>query len=89
VSVNLITYYAHVDRVWLISGPSAIAVAWVDQSKTLIAQGIELDDLILLKRRYFYSDQNIDARDPVQLNLLYVQVCQAVKKIFSFTLSIF
>lgn len=30
--------------------------------------------MLLLRRKFFYSDQNVDSRDPVQLNLLYVQV---------------
>lgn len=46
---------------------------WVDHSKTLREQGIEESDILLLRRKYFFSDQNIDSRDPVQLNLLYVQ----------------
>ena len=51
-----------------------VVVMWVDQSRTLVQQGIAEGDVLLLKRRYFYSDQNVDARDPVQCNLLYVQV---------------
>ncbi|XP_068208058.1 talin-2-like [Palaemon carinicauda] len=46
---------------------------WVDHSRTLRDQGIEESDILLLRRKYFFSDQNIDSRDPVQLNLLYVQ----------------
>lgn len=41
---------------------------WVDQSKTLREQGIEDDETLLLRRKFFYSDQNIDSRDPVQLS---------------------
>ncbi|GAV00254.1 hypothetical protein RvY_11131 [Ramazzottius varieornatus] len=48
-------------------------IVWVNQSQTLLDQGIEDGDILLLKRRYFYSDQNVDGRDPVQLNLLYIQ----------------
>lgn len=36
-------------------------------------QGIDESETVLLRRRFFFSDQNIDSRDPVQLNLLYVQ----------------
>ncbi|VDP00643.1 unnamed protein product, partial [Soboliphyme baturini] len=46
---------------------------WVDHSKTLREQGIDENETVLLRRKYFFSDRNIDARDPVQLNLLYVQ----------------
>ena len=54
------------------------AVNWVDHSKTLREQGIVDDDVLLLKRKYFYSDANIDDRDPIQLNLLYEQAKLAI-----------
>jgi len=50
-----------------------IAVEWLDHSKTLREQGIDPSETLLLRRKYFFSDQNVDARDPIQLNLLYVQ----------------
>ena len=50
-------------------------VNWLDHSKTLREQDIDPNEVLLLRRKFFYSDQNVDARDPVQLNLLYVQVC--------------
>ncbi|GMT28060.1 hypothetical protein PFISCL1PPCAC_19357, partial [Pristionchus fissidentatus] len=46
---------------------------WVDQGKTLREQGIGEEETLLLRRKYFFSDTNVDSRDPVQLNLLYVQ----------------
>lgn len=45
----------------------------MDSSKTLREQGIGEGETVLLRRKFFFSDQNIDSRDPVQLNLLYVQ----------------
>ncbi|GIY95385.1 talin-1 [Caerostris extrusa] len=45
----------------------------VDHSKTLREQGIDEEETLLLRRKFFFSDQNVDSRDPVQLNLLYVQ----------------
>jgi len=54
------------------------AVNWVDHSRTLREQGIVETDVLLLKRKYFYSDANIDSRDPVQLNLLYQQAKEAI-----------
>ena len=51
-----------------------LPVNWLDHSKTLREQGIDLNETLLLRRKFFFSDQNVDARDPVQLNLLYVQV---------------
>ncbi|GMR53179.1 hypothetical protein PMAYCL1PPCAC_23374, partial [Pristionchus mayeri] len=46
---------------------------WVDHGKTLREQGIGEEETLLLRRKYFFSDTNVDSRDPVQLNLLYVQ----------------
>jgi len=51
---------------------------WVDHSKSLREQGIDDDETLLLRRKFFFSDQNIDSRDPVQLNLLYVQTRDAI-----------
>ncbi|ROT64922.1 putative talin-1-like [Penaeus vannamei] len=53
-------------------------VNWVDHSKTLREQGIDETEILLLRRKYFFSDQNIDSRDPVQLGLLYVQCRDAI-----------
>lgn len=49
-------------------------VNWLDHSRTFREQGVEESETLLLRRKFFYSDQNVDSRDPVQLNLLYVQV---------------
>ncbi|CAH1788698.1 unnamed protein product [Owenia fusiformis] len=51
---------------------------WLDHSKTLRQQGIDENETLLLRRKFFFSDQNVDARDPVQLNLLYVQMRDAI-----------
>ncbi|KAI1289406.1 Talin-2 [Halotydeus destructor] len=51
---------------------------WVDHSKTLREQEIDEEETLLLRRKYFFSDNNIDSRDPVQLNLLYVQARDAI-----------
>jgi len=51
---------------------------WLDHSKTLREQGVEDDEALLLRRKYFFSDHNVDSRDPVQLNLLYVQARDAI-----------
>ncbi|XP_043281171.1 talin-2 isoform X2 [Venturia canescens] len=53
-------------------------VNWIDPSKTLREQGIDESETVLLRRKYFFSDQNIDSRDPVQLSLLYVQARDAI-----------
>ncbi|XP_070325289.1 talin-2 isoform X4 [Odocoileus virginianus] len=46
---------------------------WLDHSRTFREQGVDENETLLLRRKFFYSDQNVDSRDPVQLNLLYVQ----------------
>ncbi|XP_041983955.1 talin-1 isoform X9 [Aricia agestis] len=53
-------------------------VNWVEPSKTLREQGIEWSETLLLRRKLFFSDRNVDSRDPVQLNLLYVQARDAI-----------
>ncbi|CAH1732138.1 talin-1-like isoform X1 [Aphis gossypii] len=53
-------------------------VNWVDPSKTLREQGIDEGEPVLLRRKFFFSDGNIDSHDPVQLNLLYVQARDAI-----------
>lgn len=54
------------------------SVNWLDHGRTLREQGVEETEMLLLRRKFFYSDQNVDSRDPVQLNLLYVQVGKSV-----------
>nr|XP_022305900.1 talin-1-like isoform X8 [Crassostrea virginica] len=51
---------------------------WLDHSRTLREQGVADKDQLLLRRKFFFSDQNVDQRDPVQLNLLYVQSRDAI-----------
>ncbi|VDO63166.1 unnamed protein product [Schistosoma margrebowiei] len=51
---------------------------WLAPGKTLRQHGVDESEILLLRRKYFYSDQNIDTRDPVQLNLLYVQLKEAI-----------
>ncbi|CAF0901956.1 unnamed protein product [Adineta ricciae] len=46
---------------------------WLDHSKTLRQQDIDEQSIVVLRRKYFFSDTNIDQRDPVQLDLLYIQ----------------
>ena len=56
----------------------SLSVNWIDPSKTLREQGIDESETVLLRRKFFFSDQNIDSRDPVQLSLLYVQARDAI-----------
>ncbi|KOB75306.1 Apolipophorin, partial [Operophtera brumata] len=45
-------------------------VEWIDTHKTLSEACVGPQATVLLKRRLYYSDRNVDSRDPVQLNLL-------------------
>ena len=52
---------------------------WLRKDLTLREQGITDETQVLtLRKRLFFHDQNVDVNDPVQLNLLYVQVCVCV-----------
>lgn len=51
---------------------------WVEHSKRLDDQDVSLDETLIFRRKFFYSDQNIDSRDPMQLHLLYVQTRDAI-----------
>lgn len=67
----------HLDRCFLLMSElyfNVYSVNWLDHGRTLREQGVEEFEMLLLRRKFFYSDQNVDSRDPVQLNLLYVQV---------------
>uniref|UniRef100_A0A915D8I4 FERM domain-containing protein n=1 Tax=Ditylenchus dipsaci TaxID=166011 RepID=A0A915D8I4_9BILA len=55
-------------------------IAWVDHSKTLREQNIGENEELVLRRKFFFSDTNVDTRDPVQLNLLYLQCRDGVLK---------
>lgn len=41
-------------------------------------QGITENDVVILKKKFYFTDQNIDRNDPVQLNLLYNQAKEAI-----------
>ena len=48
---------------------------WLRKDLTLREQGI-IDEttLLTLRKKLFFHDQNVDINDPVQLNLMYLQV---------------
>ena len=54
---------------------------WLDHSKTLRQQDIDEQSTVVLRRKYFFSDNDVDQRDPVQLNLLYIQVNKSLSTI--------
>ncbi|KYR00680.1 filopodin [Tieghemostelium lacteum] len=46
---------------------------WLNTNQILSEQGIAETELLILKKKFFFNDANIDRNDPVQLHLLYVQ----------------
>jgi len=53
-------------------------VQWLNPTKPLIEQGFGENDVVIFKKKFFFSDQNIDRNDPIQLNLLYNQVREMI-----------
>jgi len=51
---------------------------WLNPSKSLVEQGLGENDVVIFKKKFFFSDQNIDRNDPIQLNLLYNQVRELI-----------
>ena len=64
----------------LIKNYFCFPVNWLNHGQTLREQGVEESETLILRRKYFYSDQNVDSRDPIQLNLLYVQCRDGIIK---------
>ena len=53
-------------------------VNWLKAEESLCEQGILETDVLTLRKRFFISDQNVHCNDPVHLNLLYVQLRDAI-----------
>ena len=53
---------------------------WLNPDKSLREQGVDESEVLLLKKKFFFSDSNVDRNDPIQLNLLYVQAQEAIVK---------
>ncbi|KAJ3335669.1 Talin-1 [Gonapodya sp. JEL0774] len=51
---------------------------WLLPEKCLAEQGITDMDIVVLKKKFFFSDQNVDRNDPVQLNLIYNQSRESI-----------
>lgn len=55
----------------------AVELYWSYRISTVVLKNFLSFFLVLfsfIRRKYFYSDQNVDIKDPVQLGLLFVQV---------------
>lgn len=56
-------------------------IQWLNSSETLRQQGvIDVTMPVVLRRKFFYSDANVETHDPVQLNLLYEQCRDSIIK---------
>lgn len=51
---------------------------WLKASSVLGEIGLADDDILVLKKKFFFHDANIDRNDPVQLHLLYIQCRDSV-----------
>jgi talin len=52
----------------------------LNPKKTLPEQDIKNNERVILKKKFFVTDQNVDRNDPVQLNLLYNQNKESIIK---------
>lgn len=51
---------------------------WLNPEKTLSEQGIEETVVLTLRKKFFFTDPNVNGNDPVQLNLIYAQSRDAI-----------
>ncbi|RKO99778.1 hypothetical protein CXG81DRAFT_4250, partial [Caulochytrium protostelioides] len=59
----------------LLAGDESV---WLVPDKTLSEQGMTESDAVVLRKKFFFTDQNIDRNDPVQLNLMYNQAREMI-----------
>ena len=45
----------------------------MNPEKTLREQALTEEDYVILKKKFFVTDQNVDRTDPVQLVIMYTQ----------------
>lgn len=50
----------------------------MNPDKTLAEQFMSENDIVILKKKFFFTDQNVDKNDPIQLNLLYNQAKDSI-----------
>ena len=62
-------------------------IQWLNSSETLRQQGIiHPYQPVILRRKFFYADANVEKQDPVQLNLLYEQCRDSITWIINLDL---
>jgi talin len=62
----------------LVPAGSADAQGWLNPEKTLREQGLTEEDFVVLKKKFFVTDQNVDRTDPVQLVMMYTQAAEDI-----------
>ncbi|KAM9956083.1 hypothetical protein ACTFIW_005939 [Dictyostelium discoideum] len=56
----------------------AAAGEWINHAQPLHEQGVPDDAVVLLKKKFFVDDFNVNRDDPIQLHLVYVQSRDAI-----------
>jgi len=51
---------------------------WLNDKQGLYEQDVVEENVLILAKRYFFSDEQIDRTDPVQVHLIYVQCKEGV-----------
>lgn len=51
---------------------------WLDSDSALPEQGVTAEDYLYLKKKFFFSDQNITRNDPIQVNLVHNQLFEMI-----------
>lgn len=49
------------------------APVWLQKDQPILEQMDDMNQVLLLKKKYFATDVNVDKEDPVTLHLIYVQ----------------
>ena len=47
---------------------------WLNTNLTLHEQGVGVEDGVVLKKKFFVSDANVDTNNPAQVHFVYIQV---------------
>ncbi|ORX59302.1 hypothetical protein BCR36DRAFT_276122 [Piromyces finnis] len=53
-------------------------IKWLDPTQTLCYENIEANDVLVLKKKLFYTDERLNRNDKVQVNLIYNQVKESI-----------
>ncbi len=54
--------------------PFLFTANWLNIHKSLREQGIDETGILILRKGLYVTDDNVDVNDPIQVNLIFVQV---------------